>query len=142
MRLFYCILSLLFLSACSAEYQKKELTDFNGTWKVVGNSTLQDIQFSIQIDGKKVKSEIVNLNENKWVNQFSEVGDKWISSVERESNFQFKISEKRIGSGIFSLYDLPSSNTYFAQFAHQDTLCLSTSKNKVLKSQYRYIRIK
>lgn len=142
MRYFYCILSFFLLFSCSDEYQKKELTDFNGTWMVQGAGITDSVQFTIEIQEDRVTSQITQLNSNKWVKDFSVVGDKWVSTIERESNYQFKLKEKKIASDLFSLYDLSTSASYFVQFAHPDTICLSSSKSKILKSTHRYVRVK
>ena len=46
----------------------------------------------------------------------------WISGIKRTSNYQFKLTEKKIAKDLFSLYGLGTSNEFKAEFIDENTI--------------------
>ena len=139
------LVSIVILSTISCDNKHLtpvDMTKFIGTWELKGRTMFDGIY--IQIDKNK-KNEYVGvikkLNENKWVNQFSEIGEQWVLKIERMSNFQFELSEKRIASELFGLYDLKTTDTYKVEFIDDNTLVLAKGSQSPLKSKIKYIKV-
>ena len=110
------------------------IENFEGEWELVGRSMFEGIVIKIEKKGNnKLVGVITKLNSNKYVNMFAEVGDVWVKNIKRSSNFEFTLTEKRIGASLFGIYDLGTSDKYKITF---------TDKNKVeLKPGIFYKRI-
>ena len=104
---------------------------------------LKGIKISItQNESGKLKGEIVELNDNKYVNLFAENGDIWISNIKRASNAQFRLTEKKIGSQLFSLYGLDTKKEFKVEFIDDNTFGLGTGTEDPVKSSVINSRIK
>jgi len=112
------------LFSCNFESMKKVSEDqFFGVWELQGRSMLEGIKVSIKENENGVLvGKVVEINENKYVKLFLEPGEKFISEIKRSSNFEFKITEKKIGSQLFSTYGLKTSKEYKVVFIDEDTI--------------------
>ncbi len=43
---------------------------------------------------------------------FVEKGDNWVSNIRRSPNYEFKLTEKKIGSTLFALYRQATSTEF------------------------------
>jgi len=68
---------------------------------------------------------------------FMEVGDKIVTGIKRNSNFEFVISEKKIAAPLFSAYGQSTSTEFVATFESKDKILLGNNG-----TQGKYIRIK
>src|SRR5690554_617823 len=99
---------------------------------------------TIQIDKDKqdeFKGKIVSLNDNKFVQMFAEHNDTWVSTIKRISNYEFKLTEKKIGSALFSVYGLDTSKEFKVQFIDENTIGLSTESGNPQNSMVKYVRV-
>ncbi|PCJ85467.1 MAG: hypothetical protein COA57_07580 [Flavobacteriales bacterium] len=120
------ILTLAIFTGCSDKFERVPEDRFIGTWELIGRSMFDGIKVEINQNEKgKLVGRIKDLNDNKFVKMFAEVGDVWISDVSRSSNFQFRITEKKIGRELFSLYGLSSSAEFKAEFIDENTIGIS-----------------
>lgn len=130
MRSLIGILFLLVLSACdSSKFQETPLSQFEGKWRLCGRSIYEGMTIDIKTnkDGNLVGT-IDSLNENKFVQFFMSKGDKFVSAIERKSNFEFVVKEKKIGSELMSLYDVSTTSEYKnVRFHSPDTIYLNNS---------------
>ena len=112
---------------------------FVGSWKLEGRNMFNGIEIEIDTN---FKGKITKLNTNKYINMLAEIGDTWVSGIKRSSNFQFKLTEKKIGSPLFGLYGQKTSTQFSIQFIHKDTIGLATGNSNPLDSKIKYVRIK
>ena len=136
------IIVLFQLASCSSKLEKIPVDRFIGTWELKGRAMFSGIVIEINRDGNgQFIGRIKKLNDNKYVQMFAEEGDTWISEISRSSNFQFKITEKKIGRELFGLYGLSSSSVYKAEFIDNNTIGIS-NKSDPSQSAVTYERIK
>ena len=95
--------------------------------------SIQENFFNETIEIKKNKDgnlqgTLDSLNNNKYVQFFMNKDDVFVSSIERRSNFEFILMEKKIGSELFGMYDVSTTSEYKnVRFHSPDTLYLSNS---------------
>lgn len=130
------------LSASCSDYEKVSEDRFIGTWKLQGRSMFEGIKIKIEkTSDNNFIGRVIELNDDKLVNMFVDINDVWVSSIKRSSHFQFKLTEKRIGRQLFSLYDLGTSDTYKVEFIDEDTFGLSEGSSDPLNSDVIYKRM-
>ncbi len=95
-----------------------------------------------QTENGNLVGKLIELNSNKYVNMFATPGDTWVSSIERSSNYEFKLTEKKLASPLFSTYGLSTSNQYNVEFIDDDTIGLGSSSKSPVESSVKYIRVK
>lgn len=117
-RLFYIGIILYLIASCSnGNFKETEINQFIGTWELKGRDVFEGIQIKIEANEKgKLKGRIIQLNDNKWVKQFVDTNDVFITKIERLSNFEFEVSEKKIASELFGMYDLPTKELLKMKF--------------------------
>lgn len=121
------IIVTLFQSCDSNNLKPIPLDNFVGTWELNGRSMFNGLKIKIEENqNNELIGKVVALNDNKYVNMFIEINDTWITRIKRSSNFEFKITEKKIGSALFSVYDLSTSTEYKAEFIDENTIGLSS----------------
>ena len=132
-------LPILLLTACDQSKMTETPSDqFVGTWKLEGRSMLEGIEVEITKSKKgDFQGNITKLNENKYVLMFMSVGDKLVSGIERKSNFEFELSEKKIAAPLFSQYGQSTSVHFDVQFEGKNKILLGENG-----SEGSYIRIK
>lgn len=119
----------LLIPACDIESMKKVPDEkFIGNWELSGRSMLEGIKVSInRTDDGKLVGIVSEINDDKYVKLFLEPGDKLVGSIKRSSNFEFKLTEKKIGSVLFSTYGLSSSAEFKVSFVDDNTIDLGSN---------------
>lgn len=136
------MLGLLVTSCDTSKLHETPIDNFNGTWKLEGRTMFDGIK--IQIEKNKNGNwvgKVVALNDNKYVKMFVGPNDTWFSGISRSSNYEFKLTEKKIGSALFSLYGLETTTEYKAQFIDNNTIGLATGNSDPSESSIKYVRI-
>ena len=135
---------ILLLSNCSFDGMKKVSDDkFIGVWELKGRSMLDGIKISIErTESGSFVGKVLEINSNKYVNLFLETGDVLVSNIKRSSNFQFRLTEMKIGAVLFSTYGLDTSKEFKLEFIDDNTIGLSSGNSDPLKSKVFYKRIK
>lgn len=141
-KLAYLVLTITLLISCDRQGLTEIPTDkFIGTWELRGRGIYDGIQLQIQKENDKLIGRLTKLNENKYVQMFSELEDVWVSNISRSSNYQFRLTERKIGRELFALYGISTSQEFKVEFINDDTIGLSTGGNPN-KSSIKYVRIK
>lgn len=141
-KIYFSFLLVFLFMSCGDGFKKVPEQQFVGLWQVSGSSMINDIQIKIDfVDGKLI-GKVHKLNDNKYVQLFSDSADVWFSEINRKSNVEFTISQKKIGSDLFALYGQTTTQQYNVKFISADTIGFALENSDPLKSTYRYIRIK
>ncbi len=140
------IVSLLFmviLFACdTSKLQETPMDGFVGVWELSGRSMFEGIKVEIKAkEGGGYIGHIVELNGNKYVTMFAELGDIWVSGIERKSNYEFILKEKKLASPLFSSYGLSTTTEYKVEFIDQATLGLGSGSSDPSISTNVYRRV-
>jgi len=114
-------LGLLFCS-CSNKFDKVSEEKFIGQWEVKGRKMFEGIQIKIEREDDKLVGRVLKLNDNKLVRMFADSSDVWVSEINRSSNFQFQLTEKKIAKDLFSLYGISSSKEFKVEFIDENTV--------------------
>ena len=132
----------ILIIAVSCEYSKEiPIDQFIGKWEIQGRSMFDGIEIEISnVDGK-LTGKVTKLNNNKYVLEFLELDNTWITSIVRISNYEFSITEKKLAHELFSLYGLDTSAEYNAHFLDKDTIILTNSGSHSNRNQIQYKRI-
>ena len=142
---FLFLIMLLIFGACnSPKLSETPLSQFEGIWELEGRSIFEGIQIKIYSEKKSehIIGKITKINSNKYVEMFVDSGDTWISEISRKSNYQFELTEKKIGSQLFSLYGQSTSTNFNVQFIDKSTFGLSPNNLDPEKSTIVYKRVK
>ncbi len=60
------------------------------------------IKVKIEIDeNNNLLGKVVQINNEKYVKMFVENGDTWVTKIKRSSNYELKLTEKKIASKLF-----------------------------------------
>lgn len=137
------VLFTLVLSSCEGDkFQKVNIDKFEGTWELKGRTMFDGITIQIKRNKQgELKGEIVSLNQNKYVQMFAEPGESWVSGIKRISNYEFKLTEKKIGGALFSVYGMDTSKDFKVQFIDVNTIGLSAGSSDPKTSTVKYIRV-
>ncbi len=136
------ILGLLMTNCDSPKLQETPIERFEGTWELTGRVMFEGIKVKIEKNSEgELSGKIVSLNDNKYLKMLAESGDTWVKSISRSSNYEFKLTEKKIGSDLFSLYGLSTTAVYKAQFIDENTIGLASVNSDPVESLIKYIRI-
>jgi hypothetical protein len=136
------VIGFSFSSCNTGKLRKTSIEDFEGNWQLEGRDLLDGIVVSIhKTDDGTYSGKVIALNENKFVQMFVQVGDTWITGIKRTSNFAFKIREKKIGSALFSLYGLDTTQEFETQFINETTIGLGAGNSDPLQSSIIYRRV-
>jgi hypothetical protein len=114
---------------------------FIGTWEMKGRGMFEGIQIRIVKEDGKLIGKILRLNDNKFIKMFADSNDVWVSEIRRTSDFEFKLTEKKIAKDLFSLYGLSTSQEYKAEFIDDNTIGLGMDNSDPLQSSLVYKRI-
>ena len=141
-KIIYISLFALLTLGCSDKFERVDDEQFLGTWTLQGRSMFDGLTIEIsRSDDGKLVGHLKQLNDNKYVKMFANSGDTWISDISRSSNFQFRLTEKKIARELFGLYGLSSSTEFKVEFIDENTIGLSSSSDP-LKSSVKYVRAK
>ncbi len=133
---------VLTLSCDSSQLKETPIDGFVGEWVLQGRTIFNGIEVSIQKDvNGKLTGKVIKLNDNKYVKMFVESGDSWVSEIRRSSNFEFKLTEKKIGSTLFGLYGQSTSKEFEVQFIDNNTIGLGTGNSDPSESTIIYKRV-
>ena len=141
MKQLIAVMIFLVLTGCEGNFEKIPEEQFVGQWELNGRSMFDGIRISIELQDNKLIGRINKLNENKFINMFCEIDDIWISDISRNSNFQFRLTEKKIAGQLFSIYGLSTSSEYKVEFIDENTIGLATNNQDPQKSKITYKRI-
>lgn len=138
------IIFIPFFTNCDIEGMRKVSDDkFIGVWELKGRSMLDGIKVSIErTENGNLVGKVLEINSNKYVNLFLEQGDILVSNIKRSSNFQFRLTEKKIGAELFSTYGLDTSKEFKLEFIDDNTIGLGSGTLDPLKSTIFYKRLK
>ncbi len=139
--IFFLLLS--FSSCGSSKLTETPMEKFSGKWELQGRSMFEGIQIELISDKNSddFKGKVIKTNENKYVKLFVDSGDTWVSSIRRTSNYQFELTEKKIGSELFSLYGQSTSTIYRVEFIDENTFGLSMNNANPTQSKIIYKKI-
>ena len=135
------LLAALFLFSCSDKFKKVSEDRFIGIWELKGASILDGTQIQIQKENNKLVGRIVKLNDNKYVKLFADSNEVWISEISRNSNFEFNLTESKLGKDLFSLYGQKTNQEFKAQFIDDNTIGLATESSDPTTSTRIYKRV-
>ncbi len=123
------IIASLVFSSCDTESMKKIPVDqFVGNWELQGRSMLDGIRVSInKTESGALLGKVTEINQNKYVNFFMKPGDVLVSKIKRSSNSEFRLTEKKIGSDLFSTYGLGTSKEFKVEFIDKNTIKLGSN---------------
>jgi hypothetical protein len=136
------LLLIVLFTACSEKYSKVPDDKFVGIWQIQGRSMFEGIEVKIEKTDNNLTGRIYKLNDNKFIKMFADSNDVWVSEITRKSNFEFKLTEKKIARDLFSLYGLSTSQEFKAQFIDDNTIGLATESSDPQTSKILYKRIK
>ncbi|MFW5804598.1 MAG: hypothetical protein ACOCWG_05155 [bacterium] len=133
---------LLMTSCDKSKLSKTSIDNFLGTWELKGRPMFDGIQIEIkeESDGN-LTARVITLNDNKYVRMFVEPNNVWVTEISRISNYEFMLIEKRLGSELFSIYDLPTTSEYKVVFIDKNTIALGVNGTDPYDSKLKYIRI-
>ncbi len=136
MKIFCSLVLILLFAGCS---QNTEIPDsqFIGKWMITDKFMYDGIEIEIKKENGSLKGYIVKLNDNKITNMALDIGDLFLSKVERRADSKFKFTERKIAASVFSSYGISSSTTHEAEFDCLDEIIIGKKGNKG-----KYIRIK
>ncbi len=119
----FLLILILFTSCDSTKLKETPISQFEGKWKLINRGMLEGIEIDITKDKKgKYSGKIIKLNDDKYVNMFCAIGDKFVFGISRNSNFEFTLSEKKIAAPLFSQYGISSSADFEVVFLNQNTI--------------------
>ena len=129
MKYIFSIFTVLFLLGCDVEkLTKTPMDQFIGTWKLVEKGILENIEIEIlKNEDGSFQGKIKRLNDNKYVHLFMEVGDEIITGIQRSSNYQFTITEKKIAAPLFAAYGQNTSKEFVATFENENAILLGNN---------------
>ena len=108
---------MVFYGCSSGAFQKVSEDKFIGIWEIIGRKNLEGIQIEIQKNNKKeLEGRVIKRNNNKLVNMFIDSNEVFIKRIERASNYQFVLVEKKLGHTLFSIYGIDTEAKYEVEF--------------------------
>ncbi len=132
---------LLTISCDSSKLKETPIESFIGNWELHGRQMFEGIEVSINKDEKgQIVGKVISLNENKYVKMFTEINDTWVSRITRSSNYNFTLTEKKIGSALFSLYGQSATKEFNVEFIDENTIGLATGNSDPIESTIIYKR--
>lgn len=138
------IILLLCTYSCNPSKLKEiPIDQFIGKWEIENNSIYNGIQIEFKKDKKsQIYGSIIKLTDNKWCQIFADSSFVLYTDIKRNSNFQFSLTENRIGKEFMSLYDLPTKSEYIIEFIDTNTIAFVKGNKKAIYSDYKLKRIK
>ena len=127
------------LSSCdSSKMSKTPDSQFVGIWQLTERGMFEGIEVEISKNSKdEFIGIITKLNDHKYVQMFMSKGDKLISGIKRNSNFEFVISEKKIAAPLFSAYGQSTTKEFDATFDGKNKILLGKNGSDGI-----YIKVK
>lgn len=137
---FALVLIFTLFSCDGSKTQKKPINLFEGVWELQGRSMFDGIQIKIEAIEEGFEGHVIKLNDNKYVQLFMEEGDQWVSGIRRTSNFEFIMTEQKLGKELFSMYGLDAKQDFKVQFIDDNTFGLSKGSAEPKESKLIYKR--
>jgi hypothetical protein len=110
-------------------------------WELHGREMFRGIEVDIVKNEKnELVGKVIKLNDDKYVNMFVTIGDSWVTKIARSSNYEFKLTEKKIAYKLFALYGQSTSKEFKVQFIDKNTIGLETGSSDPTKSTILYKR--
>ncbi len=133
----------ILMSNCdSSKLHKTPIENFEGIWELSGRPMFDGIRIKIEKEKPdKLIGRVISLNDNMYVKMFSSPNDIWVTNINRTSNFDFKLTERKIGSELFSIYGLNTSQEFKVVFIDENTIGIGTGNSKPSDSSIKYIRV-
>lgn len=133
-----------FFSSCDTnKLNKIPIEKFVGLWEIHGRPMFDGIKLRIEKnENGEIVGKVVKLNENKYVKMFVDSSNTWVSEIKQSSNFEFKLTEKKIGGELLALYGQETTKEFNAEFIDENTLGLASGNSDPTKSTIIYKRIK
>lgn len=133
---------LVIISCDTSKLKKTPIDNFVGVWEIQGRPMFNGIKIRIEkTDKKEFVGKIVAINEDKYVKMFVDTFDIWITGIKQSSNYEFTLTEKKIGSALFALYGQDTKTEFKAQFIDKDSFGLETGNSDPTKSTIIYKRL-
>lgn len=138
----YLIIALslltIVLSCDTTNMSKTPDSQFIGKWRLSERGMFEGIEIEISKDKNgNFVGLVTKLNDEKYVTMFMQLGDRFLSGIKRNSNFEFVISEKKIAAPLFSAYGLNTTTEFKATFDGKDKILLGNKG-----SEGSYIKMK
>jgi hypothetical protein len=135
------ILVFVFVFGCGDSTKEIPEDKFIGVWELKGRSMFEGIQIRIEKENNKLTGRIVKLNDHELIKLFADSSDVWVSDVSRSSNFQFRLTERKIARDLFSMYGLSTSQEFRTEFIDDNTIGLGADNADPLQSSIVYKRV-
>lgn len=146
MKSLVCIIVLLLaLFACdTGKFSEVPENRFIGTWELQGRGMLEGVRVKIaRNEDGDLEGRVVQRNDNKYVQFFVDSNAVLMTGIERRSNFEFTLSENKVGHELLGAYDVETETAFAAQFLDRNTIVLTTAANtsNIKASKVRYVRV-
>ena len=133
---------LVIISCDTSKLKKTPIDNFVGVWEIQGRPMFNGIKIRIEkTDKKEFVGKIVAINEDKYVKMFVDSADLWVTDIKQSSNFEFRLTEKKIASELFALYGQDTKTEFKVQFIDKDIFGLDAGSSDPTKSTIIYRRI-
>lgn len=132
----------LLTGSCNGKFNKISEDKFVGIWEIKGADVIEGIQIKIQRENNKLIGRVYKLNDNKYVKLFEDSNEVFVSGIERYSNYQFKLTENKVGKTLFSLYGQKTSQEFVVQFIDDNTIGLALESSNPFQSTRIYKKVK
>ena len=131
----------LLVIGCGDKLKEVPMDKFVGVWEIKGREMFEGIQIKIENHDGKFTGKIFKLNDNRLVKMFAENGNTWVSEITRSSNYQFRLTEKKLAKDLFSMYGLPTSQEFKIEFIDDNTIGLGTDNSDPQNATIIYKRV-
>ena len=136
------ILGLVVLSCDTSKFKKTPIDNFVGVWELQGRPMFEGIKIRIEKnEANEFAGKVVAINEDKYVKMFVDSADLWVTDIKQSSNFEFRLTEKKIASELFALYGQDTKTEFKVQFIDKDIFGLDAGSSDPTKSTIIYRRI-
>jgi len=135
-------LGLVIFSCDKSKFNKTPIDNFVGVWELQGRPMFEGIKIKIEKnETNEFVGKVFSINDDKYVKMFVDSADLWVTSIKQSSNFEFSLTEKKIGSELFALYGQDTKTEFKVQFIDKNIFGLETGSSDPTKSKIIYIRI-
>ena len=136
------ILGLVILSCDTSKFKKTPIDNFVGVWELQGRPMFEGIKIRIEKnEANEFVGKVVAINEDKYVKMFVDSAYLWVTDIKQSSNFEFRLTEKKIASELFALYGQDTKTEFKVQFIDKDIFGLDAGSSDPTKSTIIYRRI-
>ena len=135
-------LGLVIFSCDKSKFNKTPIDNFVGVWELQGRPMFEGIKIKIEKnETNEFVGKVFSINDDKYVKMFVDSADLWVTSIKQSSNFEFSLTEKKIGSELFALYGQDTKTEFKVQFIDKNIFGLETGSSDPTKSKIIYKRI-